>query len=167
MIRYAEMTAGTARKFYQVEVEGSSWTARWGRIGTAGQSKTTPCYSEHGARMEAEEQFRSKLKKGYVERTAMESLAATLDYDKEVPAVLTPELLGTPEDARHVVETACAKLNRIIADRPTVTRGADMLDKQAKAVMESLTNALSKLGAPYVATLDRISATLRRHRVYA
>lgn len=147
MERYAEMVAGTARKFYKVETSGVSWTASWGRIGTAGQSKTTQCYSERAAEREAEEQFRSKLKKGYVERSALESLAKVMDYDKEVPTLIDPIALGVPSSALHVAQTAAAKLNRIAADRREA--GRRVLEDQAKSVLESLAHALGKLGVGY------------------
>ena len=162
MEHYAEMVAGTARKFYKVETVGASWTASWGRIGAAGQSKTTECYSEGAAEREAMEQFRSKLKKGYVERTALESLAKVMDYDKEVPTLIDPAALGVSEGVLHVVQTAAAKLNRIADDRREA--GRRVLEDQAKSVLESLVSALSKLDVSYSerARLVNVMATKLR-----
>jgi len=146
-MRYAEMIAGTARKFYQVEVEGAVWTASWGRIGTAGQRKTTECFSEYSANSQADEQFEKKLKKGYVEKSGLEVLASVADYEKEVPTLIDPTAIGVPSEALHVAQTAAAKLNRIAADRREA--GRRVLEDQAKLVLESFAHALKKLTVGY------------------
>ncbi|MBK8803607.1 MAG: WGR domain-containing protein [Fibrobacteres bacterium] len=42
---YLEFKDGTSHKFWQIELEGSAFTVTFGRIGTAGQAKTTTCES--------------------------------------------------------------------------------------------------------------------------
>ncbi|HMY58985.1 MAG TPA: WGR domain-containing protein, partial [Pseudomonadota bacterium] len=41
--RRFEMVEGASSKFWQISIEGSSFTVTYGRIGTAGTSKTTAC----------------------------------------------------------------------------------------------------------------------------
>lgn len=66
-VRRFEMVEGSASKFWEVRQDGASFTVAYGKIGTAGQSKTTPCASEEAARAEVEKLVREKTKKGYQE----------------------------------------------------------------------------------------------------
>ncbi len=56
---------GGSHKFYEVVIAGSSVTIRYGRIGDAGQSKTTKYKSPAEAQAEAQKAISGKLKKGY------------------------------------------------------------------------------------------------------
>ncbi|MEN0066748.1 MAG: WGR domain-containing protein [Myxococcota bacterium] len=64
MARY-ELDDGKSQKFWEIEVEGSTFTVRYGRIGTNGQSKTKVFSSPEEASKEAEKITKSKVKKGY------------------------------------------------------------------------------------------------------
>lgn len=66
-MRRFELVDGKSEKFWEVEVEGSSVTTRWGRIGTDGQIKTKPLADAAAAEREAGKLVTSKTKKGYVE----------------------------------------------------------------------------------------------------
>lgn len=63
--RRYELEAGTSKKFWEIEVSGKTFTARWGRIGTTGQEKTQTFGSPAEAKKEAEKLEASKVKKGY------------------------------------------------------------------------------------------------------
>jgi len=65
--RRFELVEGSSSKFWEVSVDGATFTVTYGRIGAAGLSKTTMCASEATARAEAEKVVREKLKKGYQE----------------------------------------------------------------------------------------------------
>ncbi len=65
--RRFEMVEGSSSKFWEIRVEGASFTVTFGRIGTAGQAKTTTCASPEAAQAEAEKLVREKTKKGYQE----------------------------------------------------------------------------------------------------
>lgn len=65
--RRLEMVEGSSSKFWEVSVEGSSFTVTYGRIGAPGTSKTTACASPEAARAEADKLIREKTKKGYSE----------------------------------------------------------------------------------------------------
>jgi predicted DNA-binding WGR domain protein len=68
--RRFELVEGSSSKFWQIEIQGAKFTVTFGRIGTAGQSKTTPCASPEVAAREAEKLIREKTKKGYHEHGA-------------------------------------------------------------------------------------------------
>ena len=64
MERY-ELVEGTSSKFWEVEVEGSDLTVRFGRIGTQGQSKTKSFADAAAAQKEWEKLVKEKTGKGY------------------------------------------------------------------------------------------------------
>jgi len=68
-VRYLEFIGGSSRKFWEISVAGNSFTVRFGRIGTAGQSQTKTFGDEAKAKREADGLIAEKLKKGYVEKT--------------------------------------------------------------------------------------------------
>jgi predicted DNA-binding WGR domain protein len=68
MTRYFEFVGGSSNKFWEVTTSTSSVTVRYGRIGTNGQSQTTPMASQQVAKRHAERLIRQKLSKGYVEK---------------------------------------------------------------------------------------------------
>ncbi len=67
MKRRFEFVAGSSAKFYEVEVQNSEVTVRYGRIGTNGQSQTKSFADNAAALHHAEKLVREKLEKGYVE----------------------------------------------------------------------------------------------------
>jgi predicted DNA-binding WGR domain protein len=67
--RRFEFVGGASRKFWEVSVAGNSFTVRFGRIGTAGQSQTKSFADEDKAKREAEKLIAEKVKKGYMEKT--------------------------------------------------------------------------------------------------
>ena len=66
--RYFEFIGGSSRKFWEITVSGNSFTVRFGRIGTAGQSQTKSFSDPAAAEHEANALIAEKLKKGYQER---------------------------------------------------------------------------------------------------
>ena len=56
---------GSSHKFYEVVVQDTQVTIRYGRIGDAGQSKTTSYPTPEKAQAEATKKINEKLKKGY------------------------------------------------------------------------------------------------------
>ncbi len=65
--RRFEFVGGASRKFWEISVSGNSFTVRFGRIGTPGQSQTKTFADETKAKGEAAGLIAEKLKKGYVE----------------------------------------------------------------------------------------------------
>jgi predicted DNA-binding WGR domain protein len=66
-MRRFEFVGGSSQKFWEISVSGNSFTVRFGRIGTAGQSQTKTFADEAKAKREAENLISEKVKKGYVE----------------------------------------------------------------------------------------------------
>ncbi|MEW6282217.1 MAG: WGR domain-containing protein [Candidatus Eremiobacterota bacterium] len=65
--RRFEFVEGTSSKFWEISLEGDSFTVRYGRIGTDGQTQTRCFDTEEKARKEHDKLVEEKLKKGYVE----------------------------------------------------------------------------------------------------
>lgn len=68
--RYLESRDGSSPKFWEITVSGASFTVRFGRTGTAGQTQKKDFRSAEEAAKAAEQLADSRLRKGYVERTA-------------------------------------------------------------------------------------------------
>ncbi len=67
-LRHFEFISGSSRKFWEISVSGNSFTVRFGRIGTAGQSQTKSFAEEPTAKREADKLIAEKLRKGYKEQ---------------------------------------------------------------------------------------------------
>lgn len=65
--RYLEIARGPLKKFWEVTVEGPSFTVRFGRIGTSGETQQKICASNAEAKTMADDLARAKLSKGYRE----------------------------------------------------------------------------------------------------
>jgi DNA ligase-1 len=65
--RHFEFRDGSSDKFWEVSVGGCDLTTRWGRTGTAGQSKTKTFADAAKAQAEADKLIAEKAAKGYVE----------------------------------------------------------------------------------------------------
>jgi predicted DNA-binding WGR domain protein len=66
-VRYFEFIGGSSRKFWEISQSGASFTVRFGRIGTPGQTQTKTFADEPKAQREADKLISEKLRKGYVE----------------------------------------------------------------------------------------------------
>ncbi len=64
MPRY-ELDDGSSSKFWQIELEGTSFTTRYGRIGTDGQTSTKTFSDPETAGREYDKITKSKVRKGY------------------------------------------------------------------------------------------------------
>jgi predicted DNA-binding WGR domain protein len=69
-VRRFEFIGGSSQKFWEIALAGKSFTVRFGRIGTAGQSQTKSFADEAKAKREVENLIAEKVKKGYVENDA-------------------------------------------------------------------------------------------------
>jgi predicted DNA-binding WGR domain protein len=59
------MVEGTSAKFWEIDVQGSTHTVRFGRLGTAGQSKSKTFPDPATAQRDADTLVAEKVKKGY------------------------------------------------------------------------------------------------------
>ena len=65
--RRFELVEGSSSKFWEVSVDGASYTVTYGRIGSAGLGKTTTAASPVAAEAEVAKLIREKTRKGYQE----------------------------------------------------------------------------------------------------
>ncbi len=66
-VRHFEFVDGSSKKFWEISVAGNSFTVRFGRMGTAGQSQTKTFADEAKALRESTSLIAEKLRKGYLE----------------------------------------------------------------------------------------------------
>jgi predicted DNA-binding WGR domain protein len=66
--RHFEYVAGTSNKFWDVSQAGNTMTTCWGRIGSAGQSKTKTFADPQAAAHAVADLIEEKTGEGYVER---------------------------------------------------------------------------------------------------
>ena len=68
--RRFEFTGGSSQKFWEISLSGNSFTVRFGRIGTVGQTQSKTFSDENKARLEFENLIGENIKKGYTETTS-------------------------------------------------------------------------------------------------
>jgi predicted DNA-binding WGR domain protein len=66
--RTFDFIEGGSRKFWEITVSGAQHTVRFGRLGSAGQSKTKDFADSAAADRDARRLINEKLAKGYVEK---------------------------------------------------------------------------------------------------
>src|SRR3954470_5048515 len=74
--RHLTFSEGTSHKFWKIELDGSSHTVTYGRIGTAGQTQTKEFPSEDAARKSFDGLIAEKTRKGYIGAAGQEAAAA-------------------------------------------------------------------------------------------
>ncbi|MCA9567112.1 MAG: WGR domain-containing protein [Myxococcales bacterium] len=87
-MRRFEFSDGKSDKFWEIVVEGESYTVRFGRTGTDGQTSTKVFKSHEEAQKKADAAIASKVKKGYAEAAAQ---ARTADPNEEIVARITSD----------------------------------------------------------------------------
>jgi predicted DNA-binding WGR domain protein len=68
--REFEFSDDKSNKFWAIELDGSSFTVNYGRIGTNGQTQTKDFASPEAAKKEYDKLVAEKVKKGYTEKSA-------------------------------------------------------------------------------------------------
>jgi DNA ligase-1 len=66
--RYFEFVDGASSKFWEIWMDGTDVTTQWGKIGTAGQTKTKAFLDEAKAKKEYDKLLAEKTGKGYAEK---------------------------------------------------------------------------------------------------
>ena len=102
-MRRFELTEGTSSKFWEVVADGEDLTVRFGRIGTAGQTKTKSFASAAAAEKERDKLIKEKTGKGYAEVAVGDG--ATL---APAPKPAQPEPVAAPEAAAAPVPQPAA-----------------------------------------------------------
>jgi len=87
---YFEYIQGTSNKFWEIEFFELSFMVRWGRCGTAGQSKEKTFESKTEAVKKGEKLIQEKLMEGYVEISEKgNSIVLSAEASTDVPAIKT------------------------------------------------------------------------------
>jgi predicted DNA-binding WGR domain protein len=95
-MRRFELVEGSSAKFWEIDLDGSSFTVTWGRLGTSGQTQTKSFDSDAKALKEHDKLVAEKTKKGYGEVEATGAPAAATASPKAAPA---PKAAATPKPA--------------------------------------------------------------------
>src|SRR5207253_2108348 len=90
-----------SHKFWNIELQGTSFTVTYGRIGAKGQTQTKTFPTEEKARQEHDKLVKEKLAKGYVETAA--PAAAAPAASGPMRSALEEALFANPDDvANHM-----------------------------------------------------------------
>lgn len=100
MRRY-EFVEGTSQKFWEIELEGESFTTRWGRIGTEGQEKSQDFDSAAEARKAHDKLVAEKEKKGYRLVGGDEADARPLTAKVPSNPAFEAAIVANPEDVQQ------------------------------------------------------------------
>lgn len=85
-MRRFELVEGTSSKFWEIDLDGSSFTVTWGRIGTAGQTQTKSFDSAEKSQKEHDKLVAEKTKKGYLEVEGASNPSSGTPTPKAPPA---------------------------------------------------------------------------------
>jgi len=141
-----------SHKFWNINVEGNTHTVHYGRVGTAGQSKTKEFTDEAAALKNANKLVASKLKKGYKE--------ASTEPSESTP---TPILASSPVPPISVKKINVVRNRATFADKPIKELVGPLISNHAVKIvcefgdevkMVERLDRLSKL--PNVAEMDTL-----------
>lgn len=85
---------GSSNKFWNIELKGDTHTVNFGRVGTAGQSKTKDFGSSEEAKQSFEKLVAEKLKKGYVDSDASKARTAAPAAASSAKSAKSPKGAG-------------------------------------------------------------------------
>src|SRR4051812_34885351 len=83
-MRTFQFSDAKSHKFWNIDVQGNSFTVTYGKIGTAGQTQTKSFKDNAAAQAEADKLIKEKTKKGYQETTPK---ASASDEDAFITAL--------------------------------------------------------------------------------
>jgi predicted DNA-binding WGR domain protein len=123
-MRRFELIEGSSSKFWEIGCAGSSYTVRYGRIGTHGQTLTKTAASEAKAQAEVDKLVREKTGKGYGEVATVPGATLTAVVPKA--AAKAPATGAPPGDdqAATPTETAAATRTRNSSAVPAAARAS-------------------------------------------
>ena len=108
MKRYFEYQDSKSYKFWQAELVETTLTINYGKIGTAGQEKTTGFETAEKAQKELDKLVREKTQKGYVEKLQASSKKISrrlsVSYDEAEEGKTLKEKLGAFLDSDQAAE---------------------------------------------------------------
>ena len=142
-VRRFELSADGSHKFWQLELEGESFTVRYGRIGTKGQSRKKELASAELASAEAAKLIRQKTRKGYVEVPSPGSKSVSepaIDWTAEMRAATLPRrdhpgAAAEPASRTQLWQQITARLRKI---EPEFRRGLAKTDPDLRPHVEAV-----------------------------
>jgi predicted DNA-binding WGR domain protein len=146
-MRRFEFDDGKSKKFWEIVVDGQSYTVRYGRLGTTGQTNTKVFGDASVAQKKADAAIASKVKKGYAEVEAApvqtDPIAELLDRlradpdDADAWGVLADRLQADDDPRGELIS-----VQRALAatpDDPTLkAREAELIEKHQTALFGEL-----------------------------
>jgi predicted DNA-binding WGR domain protein len=133
-MRRFEFKQGSSYKFWEIHVEGTAYTARYGKVGTEGQTQSKSFATADKAAAEAEKKIREKVGKGYAEvavSAPAEAKPAVVDQAAEL-AVRADQLQakGDPWGQRIALSIALEAAAPKSPERRKLAKELAQLDKQ-------------------------------------
>ena len=123
MKKYMEYHDEKSNKFWEITLNGASFTVRFGKTGTAGQVQTKEFGAADEAKLEAEKLLKEKLKKGYCEKAAHSECSEDgFAKKQETPFAVLP-----PQDSVSMNTSLVKKFRRIGLGHPT---GGGFIDNE-------------------------------------
>jgi predicted DNA-binding WGR domain protein len=104
-MRRFEFVEGSSQKFWEIELQGTEFTVRWGRIGTSGQTQQKSFANTAKAQAEHDKLVAEKQKKGYSEVGGGDEVQpaapapAPVRKKAAAKAAAAPEPASVPEEA--------------------------------------------------------------------
>ncbi|RKG69335.1 WGR domain-containing protein [Corallococcus sp. CA054B] len=157
MPRY-EFTEGSSSKFWEITLDGTTLTKRWGRIGTDGQEKVEEFDSKAEAKKAYDSQIREKEGKGYTLAEGGDSDGGEATAESAVNPDLEAAILAKPDDVKGYLAYAewlkgegdpraeLILLQHAALDAPAASRKkvAKLIEDHANELLgEALTEAVS------------------------
>jgi predicted DNA-binding WGR domain protein len=136
-MRRFELVEGSSSKFWEIALDGSSFTVTWGRIGTAGQTQTKSFDSDDKAKKEHDKLVAEKTKKGYSEVEGASK-----------PSSGTPTPKAPPAPKKDADDEAAATAPTATTKAPKAARSAKATKADDAAAAPSPTPAAALAMAP-------------------
>ena len=133
-MRRFEFVEGSSSKFWQIALDGASFTVQWGKIGTAGQSQVKEFASAAAAQAEHDKLVKEKTKKGYAEVGAA-AVATPAPTPKAAPA----------EAAAPATPKASKPRKEVAAEAPAEVPAAPAPSSAPLAPVEAPTAAVGEI----------------------
>ncbi|MCP3142814.1 WGR domain-containing protein [Pyxidicoccus xibeiensis] len=168
-MRRFEFVEGGSSKFWEPELNGSTFTVTFGRIGTSGQRKEKAFPDEASARKEYEKKVAEKLREGYREVSAGAEEAATPPPPKtpEKPPLprRVPKATPTPEAVKAAADALAALRARLGWRSWEVTSRARRARRALRALGGVDPAAHPELAATFTALMERVVVAPKEGRL--
>lgn len=168
-MRRFEFVEGTSSKFWEPELNGSTFIVTFGRIGTAGQRKEKAFPDEASARREYEKKVAEKQREGYREVTAgAGDTAAPPPPPTPQKAPLprrVPRATPTPEAVKAAADALAALRARLGWRSWEVTSRARRARRALRALGGVDPAAHPELAGPFTALMERVVSPPKEGRL--